>query len=172
MGQGVMNTPWRRFINQRTILLLSIIAFVVFFLQLREGRFSSGTEYESYDQYRLVNDRQCDITATDCNSAGEGIQLKLAFKGHPGALQAFPAQIAIDGLTHPEKAEVWLVFTMKGMDMGEQKQKLGYDIQSGHWLGNVILPLCTSGRSDWHVKVEVMVPKKIYLAEYEFMLVK
>ncbi len=167
-----MKIPWRRFINQRTILLLSIIAFVVFFLQLRQGRFSDGSEYDSYDQYRLVGDSQCDVTATECSSAGEGIRLRLAFKGRPGALQAFPAQLAIEGLTHPEKAEVRLVFTMKGMDMGEQKQKLSYDKQSGGWFGKVILPLCTSGRSDWYVMVEVMVPQKIYLAEYEFMLVK
>jgi len=167
-----MKLPWRRLINQRTILLLSIMAFVVFFLQLREGRFGGGSEYDSYDQYQLVSDRQCDITNSDCTSAGEGILLKFGFKERPSALQAFPVQLVIAGLNNPEGVEVRLVFTMKGMDMGEQKQKLSYDKKSNAWLGSAILPLCTSGRSDWHVKVEVMASRKIYLAGYDFMLVK
>lgn len=167
-----MKLPWRRLINQRTILLLSITIFVAFFLQLREGRFGGSAEYESYDQYQLVSDKQCDITITDCTSAGEGVLFKLGFKERPSALQAFPVQFVIEGLDNRENIEVRLVFTMKGMDMGEQKQKLRYDKKSDAWHGQSILPICTSGRSDWHVKVEVMSSQKIYLSSYDFVLLK
>jgi len=167
-----MKTTWQRFINQRTILLLFIMLFIAFFLQLREGRFSGEDNYVSYEQYRLNGNKACVISEKGCSRSLDDVRLTLSFMQRPSALIAFPVQIRLDGLPDSEEAHVNLVFTMKGMDMGEQKQKLLLDKPSGNWLGKVILPICTSGRSDWHAKVEVISQQKIYLAEYDFELFK
>jgi hypothetical protein len=166
----IMNIRWQRFINQRTALIVSMMLLVSFFLLLRDGYFTRDQNRQVYQQFRLIVDASCDITQTGCNSSADGIRLRLELKDSPGALQAFPAHVHIDGLQNPAQLDVRVIFSMQGMDMGDLRQKLVFNQQSGEWSGQVILPICTSGRSDWLARVEVIDGKKIYAAEYAFIL--
>jgi hypothetical protein len=167
-----MNIRWQRFINQRTVLIVSMMLMVSFFLLLREGYFTGDQKYPVYQQYRLIVDASCDITQTGCNSSGDDIRLRLELKGSPGALRPFPAHVHIDGLQNPGQLDVRMIFSMQGMDMGDLRQKLVFNQQTGGWSGQVILPICTSGRSDWLARVDVVDGEKIYTAEYAFVLMK
>jgi hypothetical protein len=170
MGLYIMNLRWQRFINQRTVLIVSMMLMVSFFLLLREGYLTGNQQHPVYQQYRLIVDAGCDITQTGCNSSADGIRLRLELKDSPGALRPFPAHVQIDGLQNPEQVDVRVIFSMQGMDMGDLRQKLVFNQQTGEWSGQVILPICTSGRSDWLARMEVVDRETIYVADYAFVL--
>lgn len=167
-----MNIRWQRFINQRTLLIVSIMLLIAFFLQLREGRFGGDREHPVYEQQRLIVDAGCDITRSGCSSSGDGVRVLLTLKDRPSALRPFPAHVLVEGLLEPQQMDVRLVFSMQGMDMGDLRQRLVFDPDNGDWHGQMILPICTSGRSDWLARVEVTAAKKIYSADYAFVLNK
>jgi len=159
---------WQRFFNARIILLLLIIGFVFFYMQLKSGRFSDQS-YPSYDHYKLVTQKDCDLVQTGCMSIGDDVGVLLQFQSSPSALKAFGAEITIKQLaTQPD--EVKLSFVMQGMEMGVQAFALQYKNTSGKWEGEVILPICTSGRSDWQVIVEITQGDRIYSSTHQFML--
>ncbi len=167
-----MSVRWQRFINMRSLLIVSIMLLIAFFLQLRQGYFAGDRHHEVYEQYRLIVDAACDISQSACSASREGIHVLLALQDRPSALKAFPVQVQIDGVQNPQHIDVRLIFSMQAMDMGDLQQKLQFNTETGAWSGMVILPICTSGRSDWLARVEVIAQKKIYTADYGFTLVK
>jgi len=167
-----MTSLWQRFFNQRTLLIIVIMVGVAWFLSIRQGRFADDAEYAQYEQIRLQGDNHCDVTSAACIKAGDDMRMSLALLDKPSGLRPFPVQVSIESPQSLQAAKVKLLFSMTDMQMGDLKQTLAQDNDSGHWMGNAILPICTSGRSDWHVQVEVIIEKKIYLADYQFVLKK
>ncbi len=167
-----MKFPWQRFINQRSVLIILMMLLIAYFLQLREGYFSVDRQSTVYLQQQLVVDRDCDVTQGKCNSSRDELRLSLALLEQPGALQSFPAEVNVEGLGSPEHLDIGLVFSMKGMDMGDLRQKLVFDRQTKTWRGQVILPICSTGRRDWLARVDVINGDTIYTAAYEFTLTR
>jgi hypothetical protein len=80
------------------------------------------------------------------------------------ALQGFPIRVLVRGA---EVHSVTVEFSMPSMDMGRNRYRLSRQA-SDVWAGNVILPVCSSGRRGWVAKVEVETPRERLTARFPF----
>lgn len=165
-----MSQLWQRFINQRSLLIIAIMMGIAWFLSLRDGRFAGDVNDVVYEQIRLQGDPQCDVITSSCPKHGDGIRLSLALLDKPSGLRPFQVQVGVEASEPLKVKQVKLIFSMSDMQMGDLKQSLTQNTESGKWTGQAILPICTSGRSDWQVQVEMIIEKRIFLAEYAFKL--
>jgi len=106
----------------------------------------------------------CDL-AQGCRATGERISLQVQFDAPAVALQPFPISLHISSDT------VMLTFSMRGMDMGLNRYRLSGNARSG-WKGNVTLPICVSGRSDWIALFELTTATRKYQVQMPFVLQK
>jgi len=63
--------------------------------------------------------------------------------------------------------QVLVQFTMKGMDMGLNRYRLVSD-GAGRWTGKAMLPVCTTGRTDWLATVMLNGPAGERRAQFAF----
>ena len=99
-------------------------------------------------------------------SAGEvGARISMG----PGmrALTPFPFSVEVRG-NQPVEA-VLVSFGMQGMDMGVNRYQLISD-GAERWLGNVTLPVCSSGRSDWVASVELSTRQNRFAVDVPFVI--
>lgn len=162
-----MKSIWQRLFQGRVLAVLVLVFTVSYFLSLKYAP-STGQSYHSYEQVRLHGSSSCDVTQQACIRSADGIRLQLEIPDKPSALKPFAVTAQVDA-DHPvDIQQVNLIFTMQGMQMGELRQAL--QANGSLWRGQAILPICTTGRRDWRVQVEVMAAKTIYVADYDFAL--
>ena len=104
-----------------------------------------------------------------CLASGEALTLRVSMGPGIRALMPFPVQVEVQGA--PPVDSVMVGFSMSGMDMGVNRYRLISD-GADRWLGNVTLPVCTSGRSDWLAAVEVVSAGRRFVVELPFTLGK
>jgi hypothetical protein len=93
----------------------------------------------------------------------------VTFDAQPRALQPFPIHIQLDG---PQSAvAVTVDFSMQGMNMGSNRYHLMADASAG-WNADIILPICTSGRTDWVADFELVVADRRLQIQVPFVLQK
>lgn len=100
----------------------------------------------------------CDLGATPCALAlpgGGEVKLELA----PRPLLAMKdLAVRVDlGANAPERAEVSVSFSMRGMSMGENRSRLARTGR-GRFEGKAVIVRCSSGRREWVADVEVASP--------------
>jgi hypothetical protein len=78
-------------------------------------------------------------------------------------LTRFPVKVRVEGL---EPGSVVVQFDMKSMDMGVNR--FGLRQKGAVWEGEAILPVCTSGRTDWLATVEATTQAGTIQAEFSF----
>ena len=166
----MMNAILNRFLTRRNLVILFMALVVALFFHLRESGISGKADRDTYDYYQLVSDPSCKITKETCAARFRDVALTLAFNGKPDALKPFQAVLTASGIQAEEPPVVSLVFNMKGMNMGELKQKLRSTGAKNTWAGQVILPVCSTGRRDWRVRVDFIMKGKIYSADFDFEL--
>ena len=110
----------------------------------------------------------CDIHS-GCTARNNELVMNVRFGTIPRALQPFPMQVSIESDKTVESVTVG--FSMRGMDMGHNRYRL-VAAASHDWKGNVTLPICSAGRSDWLADIEVMVAGKRYRLALPFVLEK
>lgn len=110
-----------------------------------------------HGQYRTASvpvlaDPACHPLEQTCTVQIASGTLALHITGPVAALQAFPVAVRVDSATPPERVSVR--FDMVGMDMGSNRFVL--QPTAGVWQGQAVLPVCSAGRQDWQVTVEVI----------------
>lgn len=92
---------------------------------------------------------QCANPMDGCRLEWDGGAADIRFLSMPGTLKPFGLQVAA-----PSAKAVSAAFTMRDMDMGENRYRLvrGKD---GAWYADVTLPVCVSGRADWVMTLDV-----------------
>ena len=166
-----MKNVIQRFVNKRSIFILFVMLLLAALFHFQKsGLFEKQSHV--YEQKVLAVKSDCDIIKNKCPAYGEDISVFLKLGDHPSALKAFPVQVLIEGSTNQSYQNVFVSFTMKGMSMGKHQKKLKWNKNSSRWQGMVILPICATGRRDWHVSVEVVGNDVIYDASYNFVLQK
>ena len=156
--------------NNHRWLWLILVAVLAFFIQLTGGRFYGKDKRPVYQEILLKPAAGCDIAKQPCTARSDQVAVTLAFAEQPSGLKVFPVQVSARGLKHPETARLTLVFTMSGMDMGQVKQVLKWNQQKQQWQGQSILPICSTGRRDWNVRLELISKEVIYLADFSFVV--
>ena len=96
-------------------------------------------------------DPGCDASQVVCTARDGEAALALRMQGPVIGLRPFRVQVVPAGMA---VREVRLEFTMPDMDMGQNRYRL---LPEGNgWVGLVTLPICTTGRSDWQVSVQLL----------------
>lgn len=163
----------RRSLRSGRLLLWPLIAFVVALLfSLKDSGVPSwlagGTE--SLETMTLVSDPSCDPQGKFCNALGDGtvaLALRLGAASQP--LHPFPATVQVRGLAPEDVERVRVRFAMSGMDMGPNLYALLRQ-PDNTWVGQVTLPICTTGRLDWLAEVSVVSGGREYRAQFPFQM--
>jgi len=98
-----------------------------------------------------------------CTVRSESRAVDLTLPAGVEPLTPFSVVAAVKG---SRARRVTVDFSMKGMDMGKNRFALAE--QGEHWVGNAILPVCTTGRVDWVATVEVETEQRTLHAVFEF----
>ena len=117
---------------------------------------------------RLTLSQPCDVRQ-GCRVADESVAVTVIFDAEPRALQSFPIRVQFDG--HQQADAVTVAFSMQGMDMGSNRYRLIADALGG-WSAEIILPICTSGRTDWVADFELVVADRRLQIQVPFVLEK
>ena len=116
--------------------------------------YRSGPNAESGTATPLKVAADCDSARATCVAQAEGLAVELALG--PEVRPMTPFQIRLLAAEGPLSASagVELEFQMRAMDMGLNRYRLRRDEQ-GIWSGRAILPVCSSGRSDWLAQLDI-----------------
>ena len=147
-----------------------MIIFVVLFTFLPKHYseyISNSSESDKKIIYmKKLND--CNIYTDGCTFLDEERQIKIKFTGEVRTMKSFGISTKFENFNNTID-NVSVTFKMKSMDMGLNKFSLNkQDISSGIsglWLGNILLPICVSKRSDWEMQLNIETEKNIYLAD-------
>ncbi len=112
----------------------------------------------------------CEFNESPCEVSLPGGQpVVIAVKGKPSPLTPFSIELAGEGLRTAE-----VRFEMKGMDMGVNRARFTpvapSSDTSARLQAKVILPLCTTQRTDWVAFISLDLAGRQYLLRYAFDL--
>ena len=110
----------------------------------------------------------CDVK-TGCAAAADDLALQFSMGPDMRVLAPFPVRVEVQS-DHTVDS-VTVTFAMQGMDMGMNRYQLISD-GADRWLGNVTLPVCSSGRTDWIAGLEVTTKGRRFAAEVPFVVGK
>ncbi|OYY73593.1 MAG: hypothetical protein B7Y40_08665 [Gammaproteobacteria bacterium 28-57-27] len=82
--------------------------------------------------------------------------ITLKMVGDVRPLRPFELRLILPETAHAQAVEASVDFVMVGMDMGINRYTL-LKQADGNFVGKVILPVCSIGRSDWVAKLSVVV---------------
>jgi hypothetical protein len=113
----------------------------------------------------LHGEPTCDPAKNTCVAYGEGINLSLSLQGPVRVLKSFLVTVQLESpaVVSPIR-RVAVTFSMVGMYMGFNRFSLEQR-SSKIWQGQAMLPVCSSGRTDWRIAVEVA-GEPAYTAEF------
>jgi len=117
---------------------------------------------------RLVTLQPCYVDQ-GCTASHEAFSVRVVMGEPRQALKPFPVQLRVEGEQSVDSVTV--AFSMKGMEMGQNRYRLIGD-GSSSWLANVTLPVCVSGRSDWVAEFELLAQGRRFRASIPFSLEK
>ena len=117
---------------------------------------------------QLVAAADCDVL-TGCRVSDGDAFIDVLFAIKPRALQPFPVVIQPEGMQ--DVTAVTVSFSMRDMAMGLNRYALTQSAQGG-WQGEIILPICVSGRTDWIAEFDIQLPDRHVVFAVPFVLGK
>jgi hypothetical protein len=130
------------------LLLLGIAGSVYY------PRLSQWLPLNSAQTIVLPADRACHPVGKACTVSDVALTLTLRLGDSVQPLKAFPVLVELAGETAAKVNQVAVSFTMVNMEMGVNRFALRQRAD-GMWQGQALLPVCSNGRQDWRVTVEV-----------------
>lgn len=109
--------------------------------------------------------RNCQLGMTPCNVELPGLHGQIYLDRQPKYLQPFGMTVSLQGSDADKVQGVTVSLNMTGMDMSLPVNKL-HKTTTGDWRGELMVPVCSSGRSDWVVDVEIVLVNKRYVQRY------
>lgn len=109
----------------------------------------------------------CDSARQACIAHGKDLEIELRLGPPVRPMEAFEISLRDLRGTLAADAQISVEFQMRGMDMGLNRYRLERAADGG-WRGRAILPVCTSGRSDWLAAVDVVQHGRRWMAQMPF----
>jgi hypothetical protein len=109
----------------------------------------------------------CDLVLSTCEIEQQGIHYRVEFSQIPSALKPFKVKLRV---LHPVDWQPQVVsvrFSMPGMDMGFNTHQL--QLVEDAWQAQVVLPVCSLSRNDWHLSVVLQTDTTDYQSEFVFI---
>jgi len=111
-----------------------------------------------------VTETACQKTRAACRATHPDLgDITLRFPEGAYYMQRFEAELRLAKSTDLE--QVTLDLQMTGMDMGRNRFKLS-PAGDGIWRGELLLPICVTGRVDWQVRVQLDRDERRYEAVF------
>ena len=129
---------------------------------------SPQPEPEQLPVSQLVAATDCDVL-TGCRVSDVDAFIDVLFAIKPRALQSFPVVIQTQGMQ--DVKAVTVSFSMRDMTMGLNRYALT-PAAEGAWQGEVTLPVCVSGRTDWIAEFDIQLPDRHLVVTGPFVLGK
>ena len=140
-------------------LIISILLIIAINLWL----YSLQTNVDPAKNVIAIDVHNCQPNRQDCVFKYRDYTFQLTMDHDISPLKPFRVQIHTDA-KHIQ--EIIVSFEMKNMDMGLNQFHLVR--QSNEiWEANAIIPICTTGRSDWLFRVEIELGNEILHTNYE-----
>ena len=143
--------------------LALIILFLVFFSYALGVWFNKERANQLSQKPSSIYQPDCDLNKQPCQVEDGDFKYVLSFNGEPSALKPFTVELAVES---PELDQVDVNFEMEGMDMGYNRYQLR-EINNT-WQADVILPVCSVGRNDWILNLELNAKGRLHLAKFHF----
>lgn len=127
--------------NNKILIIFLLVLLVVSYMLgqwLRSGNQPEGV-------YQHMQYRPCDPGVDVCKAFIYDHELTFRFMQPASPMTPFTVVLRSKSF-EPESISV--EFTMPGMDMGENRYRL-QAVEPGLWQAQVVLPVCSMGRSDW-----------------------
>ncbi len=115
----------------------------------------------------LNADPACNPVGVLCTASGGALTAAIGLGDSVQPLVAFPVQVRLSGEEATRIKKITVNFTMSNMDMGFNQFTLAQG-KDKTWQGQAILPMCSMGRREWRVAVE-MVSDVLYRAEFNLL---
>jgi hypothetical protein len=128
-----------KLVRLSVVALLCVVAFFVYKRVVSSNKPASA----------IVN-LPCPDLTLGCGNAS--IQVKVDHA--PQVMLPFNIRVTSTTVTSTITNSIYVDFAMAGMSMGLNRYRL-IQQADGHWLGEIILPVCVQGRSDWLMEVTI-----------------
>jgi len=116
---------------------------------------------------QLINlSPDCDPSQQACGANLQGLSITLSTSQPVSAMKLFDVKLQANGFSQQTINKASANFVMQGMEMGLSKFNLA-EMKKGIWQGQAMLPVCTSGRSDWLVEIKLETKEQEYLAQFQ-----
>lgn len=163
-GGGVRAPPARPI----GVLVVLVLVFVGWFAG--QYYFSAQIRHDPASQDvadLLIVATDCNASRSQCLAKNQSLALYLKLGPPVDALEPFNVEVTIAGGEGRGADSVDIEFLMSGMDMGINRYRLEAS-ESDIWYGRAVLPVCTTGRRDWHAVVNVVAGTKRLQASFPF----
>ncbi len=146
---------------KNSFIFLAVIAFVASYFA---GKYLSQQNHTGLSTKELSY-QPCDLSNKNtCSAQLNGSEVNVAFLQAPSSLSPFEIVVEVGDLN---AEQVILDFRMEGMDMGINKYNMKKK-DNGRWVTQAVLPVCSLGRNDWIVELQVVNDNILWTAEYSF----
>lgn len=115
-----------------------------------------------------VSDTACRQAAAACRAQHPALgEVRLMFPGGAYYLYPFTGELNLEGAPDIAVDSAMLDLSMPGMDMGRNMFRLKPDDTDGRlWRGELLLPICVTGRMDWDVRLQITIGRQRYEAHF------
>ena len=140
-----------------------VIIIVLLLLSLFPASFNDDTKSEKFSVY------PCESLVSGCQAIIGDKKIEIKFPGNIVFLKQFPVEIRFPGHKKVAIDQVVVDFQMVGMNMGINKYLLKLDENDKTlWAGKAVLPVCTTGRTDWQAIVSVKQGDEVQRVAFQF----
>ena len=148
----------------KSVILLIVVLIISYGLgQWLSQRDVITTEAEKNITRNTVIHSYCDPVKSSCKFIVSNIAYLLEFQSMPSALVPFVVSVKTDDV---QPDAIKMSFNMDGMDMGYNSYR--FVKNEFDWQANVILPVCSLGRNDWLLDVEIMNNNEVSVTRFKF----
>jgi len=113
----------------------------------------------------LTDNKECNQLKSECEYKFGNKIIRIGFLDSVQTMKTFKVKVAVDNFDE-EITGISALFSMKSMDMGLNRfdfKKVSQESTSlNNWYSSVLLPVCTTKRTDWIMTVNIETQKKIY----------
>lgn len=149
-------------VNNKTYILIAALMAIITLLLLSFYPVSLNNK-KSLPQYSVY---QCSDYILGCRADINNKKIEIKFPGDIVFLERFPVEVKLADV-HARKITV--EFIMVGMDMGLNFYQLKQSSNNKTiWTGEGVLPVCTTGRTDWQSIITIELDDKIQRVAFQF----
>lgn len=114
-----------------------------------------------------MTDAHCDSARRACLATGTDLDVEWRLGPPVRPMEQFAMQLRVARGALGADARIVVEFQMRDMDMGLNRYRLE-PAAAGAWRGRAMLPVCTSGRSDWLATLDIHDGDRHWTAQLPF----